>query len=189
MLKCSPLNTCGVDKEICIICLHSKKIHLECKKCYSCKICKDCILPLTNTDLHERCPLCRELEWKEPSMLSSQIIPLDIELNLDTRITEIYNKPIFKNICNCWSTKHLISKMKLGAKRAYFTFLIIFMCYILGLLCVFIVIDIGSTEISPYLFIFVPFPLGFLIISIILYCCFSNRCLYDFKHAICSSFC
>ena len=46
-------------KHTCVVCLDSKKIFLECKHCYSCKICKDCVLPLSKSNLDKQCPLCR----------------------------------------------------------------------------------------------------------------------------------
>ena len=184
--KCYLLSKCKQNREQCIICLETKKIHLECKICYSCKICKDCILPLTNTNLHENCPLCREPKWKQTSRLSSQVIPSDIKLNLDKRIKEIYNKPVFKNVCNCCN-KYTYTKFKKMLAMVWFGTLITFISYMIGLLFLFIFVegtDLQNT--SPYIFIFVPIPLGLLVITISGCCCCHRECRRDTGNILCS---
>ena len=91
----------------CIICLQSKKIHLECKTCFNCKICQDCMIPLTNCSLHNKCPLCRSTDWKDIRKSRSQVFPSQINLNLTPRINSIYEKPPLRNMsCSC--TRRLI---------------------------------------------------------------------------------
>ena len=180
MFKCRRIS----NKEQCIICLDSKKVHLECNKCYSCKICKDCIIPLSNCDLYDNCPLCREPEWQASSRLSSQVIPSNIKLNLDVRIKEIYKKPAFKSMC---CSKEAYLKFVTHLKIAYFTSLIMIISYMFGLLCIFIIMAAKHiSDINPYVLIFLPLPVGFLLINSILCCCCEGKCLRDFKSEICS---
>ena len=169
----------------CIICLDSKKIHLECKHCYSCKICKDCVLPLSKSNLDIQCPLCRAEEWKDLKNLSSQIIPSDIELNLTSRIKKIYEKPALKEMCRCCN-KETYYKMRYICTVAWYSSLIMFLSYMVGLLFLFMCIE-GSNinEISPLVFVFVPLPVGFLIISLAGCCCCHTECCRDTRRALC----
>ena len=179
------INCCKDSKEQCIICLDSKKIYLECKKCYSCKICKDCVLPLTKSNLADKCPLCRETEWKLSRSLSNQIIPEDIELNFKERIKKIYEKPPIKEMCKCCN-KETYNTMRYICTVAWYASLIIFISYMVGLLFVFICIE-GSnlSNINPLVFILVPLPLGFLIISLAGCCCCYTECCRYTRISLC----
>ena len=55
-----------------------------------------------------------------------------------------------------------------------------------GLLFLFMCIE-GSNinDISPLVFVFVPLPVGFLIISLVGCCCCHSECCIDTKRALC----
>lgn len=173
------------SRHTCVVCLDSKKIFLECKHCYSCKICKDCVLPLSKSNLDKQCPLCRAENWKDPKSLSSQVIPGDIELNLNGRIQKIYERPALTEMCKCCN-KETYNTMRYICMVSWYASLIMFISYMIGLLFLFMCLESSKvSEVSPLVFAFVPLPLGFLIITLAGCCCCHSDCCKDTKRALC----
>lgn len=168
----------------CIICLQSKKIHLECKTCFNCKICQDCMIPLTNCSLHNKCPLCRSTDWKDIRKSRSQVFPSQINLNLTPRINSIYEKPPLRNMsCSC--TRETYNNFMFTLRIAWTVSLILFLCYMLGLLLLLMTIEGKQESVSPLIFALVPLPVGLLVVSLTCCCCCNSQCCIDTKRALC----
>ena len=61
----------------CPICLSSKKVKnsTKCKKCKNTHICNDCMLNMCEKGLADKCPVCRQIEWRKQILKKSSILP------------------------------------------------------------------------------------------------------------------
>ena len=57
------MNCC--KKHYCPICMEEKICGIKCKICTDTKVCSTCITKLCEEGIINKCPVCREENWKE----------------------------------------------------------------------------------------------------------------------------
>ncbi len=62
----------ALSKGRCCICLGDGVIGVECEHCLEGKCCWPCSLEMAEAGLLDRCPVCREEQWREDGVASSQ---------------------------------------------------------------------------------------------------------------------
>lgn len=54
----------------CCVCLDTKPVYVACSHCTKISVCEECATELTRTHNHQRCPVCRQLDWYDEESVS-----------------------------------------------------------------------------------------------------------------------
>ena len=60
----------------CCVCLESVKNPVVCKHCVEGVVCSNCMLSMCEAGICDKCPTCRQLEWKKVDNATAKITPL-----------------------------------------------------------------------------------------------------------------
>ena len=63
----------GKKKRDCNVCFE-KKEGVLCSKCKNCHVCHDCLLSMCENGICNKCPHCRQTNWKKSK---SKIVPIN----------------------------------------------------------------------------------------------------------------
>ena len=64
------------SKKQCPVCLEFKKTYLTCSICSDTNICQDCCLNLCEKGLCDKCPVCRQTNWKKAKKIrKTKVLP------------------------------------------------------------------------------------------------------------------
>ena len=78
--------------KFCCICHEDKKNYIKCIKCKNSHVCSDCLLGLIEYGLVNKCPLCKQENWRYNKINSNVIIP--INNNIEEKIYSSNNRNI-----------------------------------------------------------------------------------------------
>ena len=125
-------------KEKCPICLQDKKLTTQCKICSDTKFCKECCHNLCEKGLCDKCPVCRQSNWKKTK--KSQILPV-LSKKSKPKEDQVITNIIIEN-----ENFNYCSKLKLLLFYIYTIIVFCLLIYCIGLLSVVIFIDSGRKE-------------------------------------------
>lgn len=131
------------SKKKCPVCLEFKKTYLTCNICSDTNICQDCCLSLCEKGLCDKCPICRQTNWKKAKKIrKTKILPslfIAIGSNKEDIVSEIIieeDGQIIKNTkLDC---KKILHNLKLTLFRIAVFLLICGLFYCLGMFTLFI---------------------------------------------------
>lgn len=66
----------STTKQTCCVCLEVRQCAATCKYCIEGTICSDCIISMCEAGLCDRCPTCRQENWKKVNKRTSKITPV-----------------------------------------------------------------------------------------------------------------
>ena len=61
--------------QVCPICLEYKPAHIKCKICTNTTVCSSCASEMCEKGICNKCPICRQKNWKKPNK-KTQILPV-----------------------------------------------------------------------------------------------------------------
>ena len=160
----------------CPICLSSKKIKnsTKCKKCKNTHICNECMLNMCEKGIAEKCPVCRQTEWKKQNLKKSSILP-----NSNRKVEILINDNELENIgCLCYCSCYCLRKI-------IHTIVSVFSYISLSWFVGFLVISALANDFRPgdpknaVLLAWLPFVIGFPCLTLLL--CWCCRCVCEQK--------
>ena len=61
--------------QVCPVCLEYKPAHIKCKICTNTTVCSSCASGMCEEGICNKCPVCRQKNWKKPNK-KTQILPV-----------------------------------------------------------------------------------------------------------------
>ena len=157
----------------CCVCYELKNNYDKCQKCKSSYVCSDCIMSMVEHGIVDKCPICKQIDWRSRTFKNTIIVPTQIELSKEEEIVEIKVKSKFNWYQCCRTTK-------LNLRICNFYVLMLALSYLMGLATIAII----SVDIGP--FFWLPFLIGIFELILICGCCvkcckikFNTDCLKD----------
>lgn len=173
------MNCC--NKDYCPICMENKLYGIKCQICTNTKICNSCIAKLCEQGQVNKCPVCRQENWKEPKCIT-KIFPSTKCKNIipRSRLRYLQEKSQiscfnFNDIYNCLFISFYIIKLLLEICIG------LIVIYITGLFSLAIVNSnyFKDSNTSFVYNVFIPFMIG---ICIWVSCC--GCCNYCYKNKV-----
>lgn len=146
--------------KFCCICHEDKKNYVKCTKCKNSHVCSECLLGLIEHGLVNKCPLCKQENWKNSNISSNTVIPID----------NIVEEKIYTDIDrNIVIPKAYQIKRKIKIFFGYLLYLsfVLFISFSVGIITVSMVL----TDFEMRDFIIIPTIIGFFESFLILSCC------------------
>ena len=74
----------------CPICFNSKKEKnsTKCKKCKNTHICNECMLNMCERGMSNKCPICRQTEWRKQNLRKNSILPNNSNTNSNSLVKQ-----------------------------------------------------------------------------------------------------
>jgi hypothetical protein len=158
------LNCCKKGSTCCI-CSEQTRKGFKCKICNEGFVCRKCMPQLCESGLCNKCPVCRQVNWRDCNVNQTIIIPIKQEevVILQTE-TDIKNK----EKCIISPCNEIMHKLRVIC-------CIIFISYIIG---VFTISDYMSVRHMywPVGYHILALLIGFCEFCIISYCCYRSLC-------------
>ena len=145
----------------CCICLQFKMKYIKCKKCKNAVVCRDCLPSLCEGGLCNKCPVCRQTEWKK-KVKKNKIMP-------ESKVNIIINPRYMEEDKESWCDLCTPLMCGLCCLKGFRICNLIFLIYCAGLLTVFCFVG-DSLELSFYYWL--PAIIGLVEFLLLLACCF-----------------
>ena len=129
-------------KKKCPVCLEYKQIYLICSICSDTNICQDCSLNLCEKGLCDKCPVCRQTNWKKAKKIKrTKILPslfISIGTKKENIVSEIVIDDVGKKMDNSkLDCKKILHNLKLTLFHIAVFLLICGLIYCLGMFTLF----------------------------------------------------
>lgn len=85
----------------CPICMENKKGFIKCKVCTNTIICSECMMQLCENDQCNKCPVCRQENWKK-NLNCTIIIPVKKQNHIKIDIINETKEPIVSSQKKLW---------------------------------------------------------------------------------------
>jgi len=169
----------------CPVCLSSKKLKnsTNCKKCKNTHICNDCMLNMCENGLANKCPICRQTEWRKQNLKKNSILPKSSSRVINTiRIVDergsVIREQEMKEGCLCYCSCYCF-------KNVMQTIISIFSYISLSWFLGFVVICVLGNDFRPHdpehtiLLAWLPFVIGIPCLTGLI--CWCGRCICEQK--------
>jgi len=173
----------------CPICMSSKreKNSTKCKKCNNTHICNECILHMCEKGIADRCPICRQTEWRKQKLKKNSILPNNSNRVINTiRVVDETGNVIGHHeikgclcYCSCYCIRNVINIM--GSVLAYIS-----LSWFLGFLVICALannFDPGNPDHSPLL-AWLPFVIGIPCLTGLICWCGNCVCRQKFEKPV-----
>ncbi len=168
------MNCFQTKKHYCPVCLTEKKGQIKCKICSNTVICSDCIVSMCEKGQCDKCPVCRQEDWKQ-NLNKKTIIPfspkkcLKRETIQDEIQMEIEDEENIRVTINWYELINTNIKI---LKLAITIALILFICWLLGLFITLLLFDVDLKK--NFAIIWFPF-IVMSVIAFLITCCFWDQ--------------
>ena len=169
----------------CPICMSSKreKNSTKCKKCKSTHICNECMLQMCEKGMADKCPICRQTEWRKQKLKIFSILPnnnttrvINTIRIVDERGNVVGDHEIKGCLCycSCYCFRNVVH-----------TIVSVFAYISLSWFCGFLVIVTLANDFRPNdpkhatLLSWLPFVIGFPCLTLLI--CWCGRCICEQK--------
>ena len=177
-------------KRDCNVCFEKKKGVL-CSKCKNCHVCHDCLLSMCENGICNKCPHCRQTNWKKSK---SKIVPINTNNEI---ISEQKNTTTSSYVYNVRDERPRTIALEAMTRRGRFYYKLLMTGVMLSLswMCGFITIIICTSKppdkINVHLISWVAVITGLTEIHLFIMCCFVNVCKQPIRNMndYCDMFC
>ena len=178
------------EKHECNLCFDNKDC-IQCIKCKNCFVCQDCILSMCENGICNKCPHCRQENWKKTN--KSKIVPI----NLNNIVVTEQKTTTSSYVYNVRDERPSTVALEAMTKRGRFYYRLMMTGVIMGLswMCGFITVIICTGKkvdrIDPHLISWVALLAGLVEVHCVTLCCFANVCKQPIKTKkdYCDMFC
>tara|TARA_Y100000816_G_scaffold164058_1_gene117489 strand:+ start:1106 stop:1627 length:522 start_codon:yes stop_codon:yes gene_type:complete len=160
-------------KEKCVICMENKKIHIKCKLCVDTSVCYNCTTQMCENGQCDRCPICRQENWKNIKTSKTKICIKNITTSIQTTANNITNpqnqQNPTKNEC-CETTKEIL---KCITDRQYIYYVVAFLGYsfLFGILTLMFVTSDNNITFKKWEIILYSLLIGIVEVIFLFGCC------------------
>ena len=151
----------------CPVCLTPKKGQVKCTICYDTVICSDCMLSMCENGQCDKCPVCRQKNWKQ-CINKYSITPFSPKKNCMDDKEDIVEEDIPDkiNICN------IISRYFRFIKKIVLIISTLFMLWVIGLFVTLLIFEIDLEK--NLAIVWFPIIVISVILILILCCCWDR---------------
>ena len=140
--------------QYCCICHQHRKAAIVCNKCNEGVVCVGCIGALCESAYADRCPICRNTQWRQNQINKTTIVPIAGPRPI------IEAEETRRESLSCHQIYHIVTFC-----ASYF-----FLSFVLGYIAVSIFDPHGTVRSNPYLF-WIQVPIGLILMTLICYGC------------------
>ena len=167
MKKILSFNCCNKSSQCCI-CSETTNKGFNCKICKEGFVCRKCMPRLCESGLCNKCPVCRQVDWRKKNTNQTVIIPIkESEIIIIEPVTQSQGEEK-----TCWDElppcRQIWEYIKMGC-------CIIFLSYVIGALSVADYIRYGYSKWKPEHHI-LALAIGLCEFCIVSYCCWRSLC-------------
>uniref|UniRef100_A0A6C0CR73 RING-type domain-containing protein n=1 Tax=viral metagenome TaxID=1070528 RepID=A0A6C0CR73_9ZZZZ len=180
----------------CNVCFEAKDC-TQCLKCKNCFVCQDCLLSMCENGICNKCPHCRQSEWRK-SLKKSKIVPISVNniIISEQRHTTTTSQYVYTSRRPRDERPSTIAFQSMTQRgRFYYRLMMICVMLCLSYMCGFITIIIITVkkvdQIDPHLISWVALTIGLFEVHCVTLCCFANVCKHPIKTKkdYCDMFC
>ena len=167
MKKILSFNCCNKSSQCCI-CSETTNKGFNCKLCKEGFVCRKCMPRLCESGLCNKCPVCRQENWRKKNTNQTVIIPIkESEIIIIEPVTQSQGEEK-----TCWNElppcRQIWEYIKMGC-------CIIFLSYVIGALSIADYIRYGYSKWKPEHHI-LALAIGLCEFCIVSYCCWRSLC-------------
>lgn len=158
---------CSKNSECCI-CSEPTSKGFKCKLCKEGFVCRKCMPRLCESGLCNKCPVCRQVDWRKKNTSQTVVIPIkESDIIIVEPVTQSQEeiKPCLNELPSC---RYTMDKLLV-------LFSILFLSYIIGIFTVAEPIKYPYSRWRPEHHI-LAFVVGIFEFCIISYCCWRSLC-------------
>ena len=162
----------------CVICNEEKKTHINCKICTDTNVCFDCSVQLCENGICNRCPICRQEDWKK---IKTSRVKICIKKTQYTTQHPTTNNPITNNTTtnNNATTNHkndcmeVLNDARMLCNKTVITYILVFIGYsfLFGLVTLMMTIPESVSSFKKFEIILYALLIGMIEVIIIFNCC------------------
>jgi len=146
--------------KFCCICHEDKKNYIKCTRCKNSHVCSECLLGLVDHGLVNKCPICKQENWRYNTINSRIIIPINNDIEQKIYVDNNINVDIPKSY-------QIIRNIKIFFGYILYLCFILFISFSVGI----VTVSMVATDFEMRDFIIIPTIVGFIISFLILSCC------------------
>ena len=167
MKKILSFNCCNKSSQCCI-CSETTNKGFNCKICKEGFVCRKCMPRLCESGLCNKCPVCRQVDWRKKNTNQTVIIPIkESEIIIIEPVTQSQGEEK-----TCWDElppcRQIWEYIKMGC-------CIIFLSYVIGALSIADYVRYGYSKWKPEHHI-LALAIGLCEFCIVSYCCWRSLC-------------
>jgi len=182
-------------KNDCNVCFESKEC-VKCLYCKNCYVCDDCLLSMCENGICNKCPHCRQENWKV-NKKKSKIVPIIVNNIIISRQTQTTTNPYVYRSNRPRDERPSTIALQAMTNRGRFYYRLMMVCVLLGLsyMVGFITMIICTGKrvdrINIHLITWVALIIGVFEVHFVTICCFVNICKQKIRNKddYCDLFC
>jgi len=161
----------------CVICNEEKKTHINCKICTDTNVCFDCSVQLCENGICNRCPICRQEDWKK---IKTSRVKICIKKTQHASQHPTTNNPIHNNTTTNNNTithkndcMEVLNVARMLCNKTVITSILVFIGYsfLFGLVTLMIAIPESTSSFKKFEIILYALLIGMVEVIILFNCC------------------